>query len=303
MSEKEQIKSMVKEAETYRIQGLFDQSKEKYLELIRFIENHKQLSKDKKLIDAVNKKLRAVEDAIIEIDEAADTPPQLSEDLQNLISRLFSSSKNKDTAAIEGAVALAKFGLHEKAVTELQRLMKEGNLPLLAAKNLLRCQLNFVSPDEAIVQFNRLVHRDELSKGDLKHLKRFFEKLLEKKGIKADLEQVIEGALGKGEPEEQEEDDMGEIFSISFQLEDGPRKGHEVEFDVSFHSGDAISIFIPGNQGDLVDSFKPGTRINEIQCFSSFGVLSVSGVISKQTRITTGPNKGDYALDIKIDNP
>lgn len=291
---------MVKEAEIYRTQGLFDQSKEKYLELIQFIKNHEQLSKDKKLIDAVNKKLQVVEDTLTEIDEATDTP-QLSEDLQNLIGQLFSSSKNKDTAAIEGAVALAKFGQYEKAVTELQRLIKEGNFPLLAAKNLLRCQLNFESPDAAIVQFNRWVHRDELSKGDLKHLKGFFEKLLGKKGIKADLNQVAEGPLEKGEPEGQEEDDL-EISSVSFQLEDGPRKGQEVEFDVSFHSGDTISIFIPANQKDLVDSFKPGIRLNEIQCFSPLAVLSVSGVISQQTKITTGPNKGDYALDIKIDN-
>jgi len=300
MSEKEQIKTMVKEAEIYRTQGLFDQSKEKYLELIQFITNHEQLSKDKKLIDAVNKKLQAVDDVLIEIDEATDTP-ELSEDLQNLIGQLFSSSKNKDTAAIEGAVALAKFGQYEKAVTELQRLIKEGNFPLLAAKNLLRCQLNFESPDAAIIQFNRWVHRDELSKGDLKHLKSFFEKLLEKKGVKADLNQVAESPLEKGGPEEQEEDDL-EISSISFQLEDGPRKGQEVEFDVSFHAGDTISIFIPANQKDVVDSFKPGIRLNEIQCFSSLAVLSVSGVISQQTKITKGPNKGDYALDIKIDN-
>ena len=301
MSEKEQIKSMVKEAETYRIQGLFDQSKEKYLELIRFIENNEQLSKDKKLIDAVNKKLQAVEDVLVEIDEATDTP-QLSEDLQDLISQLFSSSKNKDTAAIEGAVALAKFGQYEKAVEELRRLIKEGNIPLLAAKNLLRCQLNFGSPDEAVVQFNRWVHRDELSKGDLKHLKGFFEKLLAKKGIKADLNHVTEGALETSEPGEQEEDEL-EVSSISFHLEDGPRKGEEVEFEVSLHSGDTISVFIPANQKDLVDILKPGTRLNEIQCFSSLAVLSVRGVISQQTKLTTGPNKGDYALDIKIDNP
>ena len=301
MSEQKQIKSMVKEAELYRTQGLFDQSKEKYLELIRFINNHEQLSKDKKLIEAVNKKLKAVEDVLIEIDEATDTP-QLSEDLQNLIGQLFSSSKNKDTAAIEGAVALAKFGQYEKAVTELQRLIKEGNFPLLAAKNLLRCQINFGSPDEAIVQFNRWVHRDELSKGDLKHLKDFFEKLLAKKGIKADLDQITEGTVEAGEPEKPEEDDL-EISSISFQLEDGPRKGQEVEFDVSFHSGDTISIFIPAKEKDLLESIKPGTRINEIQCFSSLAVLSVNGVISQQTEITTGPNKGDYTLDIKIENP
>ena len=95
MSEIEQIKSMVKEAEIYRTQGLFNQSKEKYLELIQFIKNHKQLSNEKKLIDAVNKKIQAIEDALTEIDQATDTP-QLSEDLQNLISRLFSSSKNKE---------------------------------------------------------------------------------------------------------------------------------------------------------------------------------------------------------------
>ena len=299
MSEKERIKAMVKEAEIYRTQGLFDQSKGKYLELIQFIKNHERLSKDKKLIDAVNKKLQLVEDALTEIAEATDKP-QLSEDLQNLISQLFSSSKNKDTAAIEGAVALAKFGQYEKAVTELRRLLK-GNFPLLAAKNLLRCQLNFESPDAAIVQFNRWVHRDELSKGDLTHLKGFFEKLLEKKGIKANLDQVTEGSIEKSAPEEQEEEDL-EISSVSIQLEDGPRKGQEVEFDVSFHSGDAISVFIPAAQKDLVDFFKPGIRLNEIQCFSSLAVFSVSGVVSQKTRLTSGPNKGDYALDIKIKN-
>ena len=140
MEVKEQIKAMVKEAELYRSQSLLDQSRDKYIQLLHFAQKHEQLSRDKKLINSVKLRIKGVEEELSVINNT-DESPELTEDVQDLISNLFSYSKNQATAAIEGAVALAKFGQFDKAVRELQRLIKDGPMPLQAAMNLLRCHL------------------------------------------------------------------------------------------------------------------------------------------------------------------
>ncbi|MBW1767468.1 MAG: hypothetical protein JRI43_08055 [Deltaproteobacteria bacterium] len=299
MSDGAHIKALVKEADIYRSQGLFDQSKEKYIELLKFIQCHEQYSKDNKLIAAVKKKIKVVDENLNEIDEASDTP-ELSEGVQNLISQLFSFSKNKDTAAIEGAVALVKFGQYEKGLTELERLMKQGTMPLLAAKNVLKCQLNFASSEEAIAKFKRWVHREELAKGDLRYLRSFLDDLLKQTGVETDLPQIDGGSSGKEEPEAAGGDDL-EITSLSLPLMDGPRKGQEVEFKVSFQSGNTVSLFIPRNQKDLADSFKKGEKISGMQCYTALAFFNVNGVVSEKTTLTSGPKKGDYSIDIVIE--
>jgi len=299
MSDGAHIKALAKEADIYRSQGLFEQSKERYIELLKFIQGHEQHSKDNKLIAAVKKKIKVLDETLNEIDEASDTP-ELSEDVQNLISQLFSFSKNKDTAAIEGAVALAKFGQYEKGITELERLMKQGTMTLLAAKNILKCQLNFASPGEAVARFKRWVHREELAKGDLRYLRSFLDGLLKRTGVKADLPQIDGGLSAKEEPAVAEGDDL-EITSLSIPLMDGPRKGQEVEFKVSFQSGNNVTLFIPRNQKDLADSFKKGERISGIQCYTALAFFNVNGVVSEMTTIASGPKKGDYSVDIVIE--
>ena len=178
MSDREHIKSMAKEAEIYRVQGLLDQSKEKYIEILTFVENHETYSRDKKFIVSVRKKIQDVENAITEVEEAPETP-DLAPEVQSLVSRLFSFSGNKESAAIEGAVALAKFGQYEKAVEEFQTLIEKGTMPLLAAKNILRTHITLSSPDDAITQFKKWLARNTFSKGDMKYLRAFLQKLLE----------------------------------------------------------------------------------------------------------------------------
>ena len=58
MAEKDHIESLLKEAEVYQTQGLFKESKEKYIEILEIIKNNKDLSKDKHLIDSVNYKIK-----------------------------------------------------------------------------------------------------------------------------------------------------------------------------------------------------------------------------------------------------
>ena len=95
MSEKDQLKARVKEAEIYRSQGLLDQALEKYRGILEFVEGHDRLSKDEKLLGAVKQKIQSVEDKLSEI-EAADEKPELADDVQSLISKLFAFSKSKD---------------------------------------------------------------------------------------------------------------------------------------------------------------------------------------------------------------
>ena len=198
MSDKQHIKALAREAEIYRNQGLLSGAKQKYREILRFVQDHDRYSKDKKLIDAVNKKIRAIEENLSEVLEAPERP-EVSEDVQILIKKLFSFSKDQHTSEMEGAVALAKFGQYEKAINEFKRLLQEGILPLDAAKNILRCHLTLSSPDVAIYQFKRWVSRGDFPPGDLKYLRGFLQKYLEKRGIEATLPEVVEAPKEKAE--------------------------------------------------------------------------------------------------------
>ena len=126
MSENEKLKSLIKESEIYRKQGLLKESKEIYEKALVLIQKHKQLAKNTELVDAVKEKVETLESELLEIEALPETP-DLPPELQELISKLFAFSKDKDMAAIEGAVALAKFGQYEKALEQFQKLIREGS--------------------------------------------------------------------------------------------------------------------------------------------------------------------------------
>jgi adenylate cyclase len=119
--------SLVKEAEIYRGQGLIEESRETYARLLAFVQRHEKFMTNRELVHAVEEKIKAVDGELRDRDLRVEIP-DLSEELQGLISKLFSFSSNQDVAAIEGAVALAKFGQYEKALEKLQKLIDRGIL-------------------------------------------------------------------------------------------------------------------------------------------------------------------------------
>jgi hypothetical protein len=70
---------------------------------------------------------------------------------------------------------------------------------------------------------------------------------------------------------------------------------------VSFQSGNTISVVIPARRKDLIDTFEPGLRLPDLQCYSLIAVFNGTGRVSGKTRITSGPREGDYTFDITID--
>ena len=209
-------------------------------------------------------------------------------------------------AAIEGAVVLAKFGQYEKAMGEFKRLMKEGIMPLVAAKNILKCHQNLASIHGAITEFEQWVSEKALSPDQLMNLRAFLLEILDKEGIQADLPQIDMTA-----PEEKkrhkspkapiDEEDIIDINLVSMKVSEGPRKGELVEFDVTFQAGNTVSFTVPSNDEDLLEALKPGRRLTQMQCYSMLAVFNGSGVVSGKTRITSGPKRGDYTLDVTID--
>lgn len=300
MSDKQRMESLVREAGIYRSQGFLVAAKQKYKELLQLIQGHERYSKNEKLVSAVEKKIRTVKEEMAKVAQTHDKP-QLSEEAQNLIQKLFSFSKNKETSAMEGAVALAKFGQYEKALAEFMRLMNEGILPLEAAKNILRCHLSLSPPDVALTQYKSWVSRNDFPPDDLKVLRRFLKNLLDKRGVKVEIPEIVEPAEEvKVRRKKKTDEEVLDISSVGVPLKWGPLKGEMVEFEVSFQSGNTISVVVPSDQTHLLEAFKPGLRLQDMQCYSLIAVFNGTGVVSGKSEITSGPKKGDFALDITI---
>jgi tetratricopeptide (TPR) repeat protein len=295
MSAKERIQLLIREAGLYRKQGLLEESKEKYDDILKFLQSHERYSKDTKLIDAVKGKIRALEEALNEIESAPETPV-MSQEVHQLIKRLFSFSEKDDIAAMEGAIALAKFGQYNEAIHAFQGLIQEGIMPLVAAKNALMCHATLSSPEAAITQFKQWLEKSMFTDKELRYLRSILGDYLAKRGITTELPSVSEGP-----PSEVEGEDIIDISSFAVIWEQGPRMGKRTEFEVSFQSGNKISTILSAQQKDLVDVFKSGVILSDIQFFSSIAVFNGKGIVSDLKRISSGPKRGDYSLDITVE--
>jgi len=295
--DQEHIKSLIKEAQLYRTQGLLAESRERYLKVLQFIGGDQQALNHGQLIGAVKDRIRAVEGDMTEIDQATMVP-ELSHNVQNLINKVFAISNDKEKAEFKGAVALAKFGQHERALEEFHGLLKKGAMPVVAAKNIITCHLTFSSAEAAIGQFEQWVSRDALSRDDLKEIRSFLENTLEKDGIEARLPDVDEPPPLIDETGEAQNTVVLAISSICVPFEDGPLKGDMVEFDVTFQTGNIISVLVRANHKDLLNILRLGTMLPDMQCYSPGAVFRCSGTVFGKTRINYGPKRGDYALEI-----
>jgi tetratricopeptide (TPR) repeat protein len=299
MSEKDLIRSLLKEADLYRTQGLLSDAKSKYVQVLNIIGKSKILANHKQLIAGVKSKVRAVDKSL---NELRDTPekPALSEDLQDLIKKLFAFSQTKEAAAIEGAVALAKFGQYEQALKEFHNLLEKGILPVVTAKNMIKCYAALKTPEAAVAQFAKWKTRDFFSTEDLKYIRTFLKTSLEKEGFKPDIPEV-EAKPSLPSKAKKKEEVFLEISAISIHLQGGPMAGQTMDFDVHFQSANTVTILIPAVQKNVADTLVPGTRLQDIQCYSPITVFRSTGTVSGTAKIKQGPRRGDYTLDITID--
>jgi tetratricopeptide (TPR) repeat protein len=295
MSEMEHVRSLVKQAAVYRAQGLLAESRGKYEEILSFLGRNQQLQNIEKFTQAVRERLSDVDRDLAEVRSAPKTP-DLSPQLQNLIKKLFTFSKTKEVGAIEGAMALAKFGQYEEAVNELQKLLKEGILPTVTAKNILRCYLALSLPQAAIEQFKEWIRNESLSREDLKYVRDFLVSALKNKG----LTDMVPELSGEIQNSVKSQDDFLDISSIKIHFHDGKRHRYAVELDVIYQVGNLTSIVVSPADRALLDSLRLGKTLHDIQFYTPVTVFRGAGIISKKSVIEKGPRKDSYLIDIAM---
>jgi tetratricopeptide (TPR) repeat protein len=297
------IKALIQEADIYSSQGLYVEAKTKYENAAGLFQKNKQLKNSNSLLNAILKKISALEDKIKMLD-GGGKQHEISPNAQNLIKQLFSfsSDEHKETAGLEGAIALAKFGQLERALKEFSDLLQHDAVRVVAAKNVLRCHISLSSFDTAVAQFQKWLISDLFNSSALKRIRLFLQDLLDKKELKITLPEIRGGSAGSTHSRRQidSDDDVLDISSIGITFHSGPRKGSMVEYDVSFQSGNMISLIISSKDKDWVDSLSIDHKLENVQYYSPIAMFTGSGIISSKTEIKSGPKKGDYCLDIRI---
>jgi tetratricopeptide (TPR) repeat protein len=297
MSEQEQILSLVREADLYHDHGLLKESKVKYTQVLAILGEQGSSQKPCQILTSVQEKLRKLDKDIAQI-RAAPKIPDLSPELQGLIKRIFSFSRAKEVAALEGANALAKFGQYEEALAELQKILTQGTLPIVAARHILRCYLSLSLPYAAVAQFKDWVSSETLSKEELRYVREFLQEALKEIGFKEDLPSLLGEESRR--PGKSEEDECLDISAVRIHLQEGHLRGESVEMDVVWQLGKLVRVVIPARRKDLSSALKIGKRIDRMQCYSPITVFTAQGIVSKKSSVDRGPNQGDYLIDITI---
>ncbi len=307
MALKDQIKTLLQEADLYRTQGLLAEAKTKYLSAAEVIKKNEQIKNRDSLLAAIQKKISGLEEDTERV-QRGPSSPQLSSKAQDLIQKLFTFANGNDQEdqALEGAIALAKFGQFERALKELHQLLDHPQLKVKAAKNIIHCHLSLDDIDQAVARYEEWLAGDLFDSDQMERLRAFLEDNLAKKGVQKSLSPS--GAaedLAPELPEESEEleapdEEFIDISSIGITFEEGPSKGNMVEFDVNFQSGNVISLIIPTKDKSLIENLQAGHKLNDIQFYSPIAIFKGKGIVSSKTQIKSGPKQGDFCLDIKI---
>ena len=325
------IKTLLKEAELYHSQGLLYEAIAKYHDATELIHNNEQLKNKQNILEGISNKINLLKKDISKI-ELAPKKPEVSENIQDLIKKMYSFSPDidEDAKAIEGALALAKFGQFKRAILDFNELLKKDSTRIDAAKNILRCHIALYSIDEAISQYEKWLLDDIFNPNQLDKIYIFFESLLKREGVEQTLPktkdevdvakvkapsendqiqvpepEVTELEQTEAEPEPEVESEAGnedvlDVNSIGISLDSGPQKGNVYEFKVRFQLGKVVSLLIPSRDKDVIENFKVGNEIHDVQYYSNVGLFKGSGLVSAVKEITIGPLRGDYCVDIEV---
>ncbi len=324
------IQNLFKEAEIYRQQGLYSEAKHKYQAVAKFLEKNENITNRQQLLDAISKKINALDKDLNELDDVASPEEMATSNVQDLVKGFFSSSasqnKNKGAVAFKGAVALAQLRQFERALAEFARLVPNESVRVPAAKNVLKCHMALGAPEQGITQYDAWLRDDMFTDEQIESVRVFFEDLLKTKGLTVNLERRHGAPGAPGEPvteagimkpsaedtsalieaaeaaaEEAMDEDPIEICSLEITYDAGPEAGTTVELEVDQQIGNKLTLVIPGKNKEYVENLEVGRRLDDLQFFSHFIMFRGAGVVLTKTLINSGVNKGDYSLVIRME--
>ncbi len=224
----------------------------------------------------------------------------MSEKNQDVIKELFSDTtgKDKDTAVLEGAITLAKFGQFDRALKDLNELLKSAPARMNAAKNILRCHMARTSIEDAVVQFQKWQSSDIFTNSQLITIRLFLE-VFRFDNFKENISMQLKNPADV-EKLEITNGKIPDICSMIITLTEGPLKGVTFVLDVRFQIGNVITLFIEDHKEELLESFEVGKNLDNLQFNTTIAIFKGKGVVAEKIRIDSGARQGDYRIDIRV---
>lgn len=304
MDIRKQIQSLLNEAAVYETQGLYEESREKYLRVASAIKHHTHIiDKHKELLNSVSNRLNRLKKRIQQV-ESESSAYQMPNIVLEVMKRNFSSSKDKEQAALEGALALAEFRQYESALEEFTKLLKIQSTRLEASKNIIRCHLAKGRAAEAVNLFRHWRNSGLMGPDEMAELRLFFQDMSDENDLHLDLPcaEVKKASVTHDatRPHRMNGRHVMEFTSISVKLPNGPRRQRLREFDIDAQSGDVVNLLIPDHDKETVDGLEKGTVLDPVQCFSTNAMFSGKAMVIENAQILSGANAGYFSIDIKI---
>ena len=299
MDIKKRLKNLLETAKLYRSQGLLFEAKGKYEDALTLIQETGLIKDGQNLIDIISKKISGVKKDIEKIAKQP-TLPEVSEKDQDVIKELFSDTtgKDKDAAALEGAVTLAKFGQFDRALKDFNELLKNDSVRMTAAKNVLRCHMARTSIEDAVVQFQKWQSTDIFTKNQLTAIRLFLE-VFRFDNFKENISLQLKNPAHV-EKLEITDGEVPDICSMIITLVEGPLKGVTFILDVRFQIGNVITLFIEDHKEELIESFEVGNILDNLQFNSTIAIFKGKGIVAEKIRIDSGTRQGDCRIDIQV---
>ena len=184
MNIKSKIKSLIKEADLYRSQGLLSESKGIYENALKIIQTRLSPQEGEKISKAISIKISSLEKEIIRVEKKV-LSPEMSKESQDLITQMFSAEngKDQDEALLDAAKALIKFGQFERAIQELRKLLRIDALRADAARHILNCFFLENKIDPALDEYKKWCSDNNFSGEQLNNLENFIQSTFKTKGI------------------------------------------------------------------------------------------------------------------------
>ena len=301
MNIKERVKSLLKEAELYKSQRLLGEARDKYTLIIEILQQQTHIQNRDALIAAVETKRRNLDAAIAKW-EQSQVNPEVSSKVQDLIKSLFTTpdeDSSDEMKRVNEAITLAKFGQHRKAIEEFSRLAHIPSVCLSASKNAIKCYLELSKSREAMETVKSWWQEGCFTPEQYTSVVGFMQSSFEKNGVPWD-----DAALDAGEDlfAVPIDDDIIDITSIGLNFSAGPMDGAHVELDVSFQSGSLLSLIVRSSETTLLALLKKGQPIPDVDFYSPIAIFKGAAVVEANSEILSGPKKGDFSLDIRIDS-
>lgn len=296
----DKVKSLIKEAELYRSQGLLNEALDIYQKVESLIDATQQVKNKDQFLRKITAKIDGIYKQM-ETEFSTPPPPRVSDEAQSVIKEMVTADEPeaKGSASMASALALAKFGQYDQAIEELTQLLGYDSLRVDAAKNIIWCWVQQGEAEKALGRVRQWMSGDVLAVSEVSDVRTYLEDLVRHSGL--DNRISTEKIQKDLEPESDiDDEEILDVDSTRFELPRADQKNSSVELEVSFQAGKYLKMLVPKRDKQLIESLKIGDHLPDMTFYSPVAIFSGTGYVTSKVIINAGPKKGDYSLEVKI---